>query len=48
MEGISLATPMLEDVTSNTAIALGIIMVVIIPMGLVITGLAVWLKRRGR
>lgn len=48
MEGINLATPMLEDVASNTAIALGIIMVVIIPMGLVITGLAVWLKRRGR
>ena len=48
IQGINLTTPTLDGMTVNTAIALGIVIVVVIPVGLLTTGLVIWLKRRRR
>lgn len=48
IEGINLTPPLLEDMTTNTAVVLGVVLVVVIPMSLLISGLVIWLKRRRR
>ena len=48
LEAVDLSTPMLDNITSTSAIMLGLIMVVVIPLGLLITGVIIWLKRRSR
>ncbi len=43
-----LTAPMMENMTTTVAIILGIITIVVIPLGLLVIGVAVWLKRRNR
>lgn len=48
IEGVNTTTPVLENMTVNTALVLGVIFVIAIPMTLLISGLVIWLKRRNR
>ena len=40
--------PMLDNMTTTSAIVIGIVIVVVLPLGMITTGLAIWLKRRRR
>lgn len=48
IQGVNLTMPTLDDMTINTAIAIGIFVVVVIPASLLTTGLVIWIKRRNR
>lgn len=45
---VDLSTPMLDNMTTTSAIVIGIVIVVVLPLGMITTGLAIWLKRRRR
>ncbi len=48
IESIDLTPPTLTGVTTNTAVVLGIVLAVVIPLGLLTAGLVIWLRRRAR
>ncbi len=48
IQGVNLTPPLLEDMTTNTAVVLGVVLVVVIPMSFLISGLVIWLRRRRR
>lgn len=48
IQGINITTPTLDNMTSSSGLALGIVTVVIIPIAFLTTGLVIWLKRRSR
>lgn len=45
-DNLTVAT--MDGLTASTAIVLGVVTVAILPLGLLVTGLAIWLKRRNR
>lgn len=48
IEGVNLTAPVLESMTTDTALVLGAVMVAVIPLTLLVSGLVIWLKRRNR
>ena len=48
LSAANLSVPVLEGVTTTSAIVVGLMTVVVLPLALLVTGLVIWLKRRGR
>ncbi len=48
LSSVDVSEPLLEELTATSAILVGLLTAVLLPVGLVATGLAVWVKRRNR